>query len=109
MTKKIFLMITLAINLLLAIAASADLGSKRERMAGHPSKKFDRMDTDSSGAVSKQEFLTHSEKFFKKLDKNSDGEMSIEEIRSHKKRRHEGREERDEEGRDDSELDANEE
>jgi Ca2+-binding EF-hand superfamily protein len=84
---------------LLALAAIAtvtvnaqDAGKKK---APSPEEMFKKLDKDSNGSVSKEEFLaspgakkdaTKAEERFKKMDKNGDGALSMEEMTPKKKK-----------------------
>ena len=49
----------------------------------HMDKMFDRMDSNSDGAVSKDEFISHAEKRFMKMDADNDGSVTKEEAKKH--------------------------
>ena len=57
-------------------------------MAGSPDKKFDKMDTDGDGQISRTEHATGAEKMFAELDANRDGIVTAMEMDAKKDAKH---------------------
>jgi Ca2+-binding EF-hand superfamily protein len=77
MNTKFILLTVAALGLMVtpALAKKAD---------GHHEKgMLEKMDTNSDGAISKDEWNAFSMKKFAKLDKDSDGHITKEEIKAH--------------------------
>ncbi len=81
--------------LMLAVAVSAfsALPALAEHGPGHGGKFFEKMDLDSDGSVTKEEFIKAHEERFAKMDANSDGKVTKEEAEALKKAMREQHEE----------------
>lgn len=70
-------------------------GEKMKRYTKHKRKsRFEYLDANSDGAVSKDEFMSNAAKRFEKLDMNHDGKITKEEIEKRKEMRKEKMKER---------------
>ena len=89
MTKRIF--VAIATSLMLIAAGSvvaqdsdpkAEAQKEKKLAAGEreAKKMLLLMDTDKSGKVSKQEFMSFMEAEFERLDSNKDGELDVKEL-----------------------------
>lgn len=81
MKKALFYMA--AVALLISIAAPAMAERDGKGFPPHRGKLFERMDTDSDGTVTKEEFLKNAEKHFSELDTDNNGKITREEIEHH--------------------------
>jgi Ca2+-binding EF-hand superfamily protein len=75
-----------------AFATAADEPAKGQRKKADPEAMFKRLDADSNGAVSLEEFKASprgkkdpakAEEIFKKKDANNDGALSLDELKAH--------------------------
>ena len=89
MTKRIFLAIATSLMLIAAgsVAAQdsdpkAEAQKEKKLAAGEreAKKMLLLMDTDKSGKVSKQEFMSFMEAEFQRMDINKDGELDVKEL-----------------------------
>lgn len=74
-----------------ALATAAEKPAKRERKKGDPEAMFKKLDADSNGAVSLEEFKgsprakkdpAKADEAFKKRDTNNDGSLSLDELKA---------------------------
>lgn len=84
--------------LMLAVLASAfsalpALAEDAAKGPGHHGRFFEKMDLDSDGAVTKEEFIKAHEERFSKMDANGDGKITKEEAEAMKKALREQRQE----------------
>jgi hypothetical protein len=61
-----------------------ELANKGGRFAEHAQKHFQHVDTNSDGAISKDEALAGVDKRFARMDTNSDGVLTQEEMKAHR-------------------------
>ena len=82
---KTFLIATTAILLASTAAVAGHHGDKDGKMCEKKmAKKFEKMDTDKDGAISKDEFITYKTSKFEKMDANNDGKLTMEEKKAYK-------------------------
>lgn len=81
-----------ALALCTAFANAADDAAKGEKKKGDPEAMFKKMDADSDGKVSLEEFKNSpmgkkdpakAEEMFKKKDANADGSLTADEMKAH--------------------------
>jgi Ca2+-binding EF-hand superfamily protein len=81
-----------ALALTTAFATAADEPAKGEKKKADPEAMFKKLDADSNGSVSLQEFKdsprgkkdpAKAEETFKKKDTNNDGSLSLDELKAH--------------------------
>lgn len=77
--KKIALSALVASLLASAAAPALAAGEENGQNQRHRKGKFERMDSDGDGVVTKDEFMAHSEKRFSKMDADGDGKITKEE------------------------------
>lgn len=89
-TKQVLLIALFAACMVPAISHAAD-GEKKKKAPPAPEKIFQKIDTDKSGAISKEEAEASKNKGiakkFDKLDTNEDGELSLNEFKADKKKK----------------------
>lgn len=97
-----------ALSLMIALAAGAAFaaeehappakGDKPPHEGGqHHGKMFKKTDTNSDGAIGKDEWEAKGDKMFKEMDANGDGKITQDEMKSHhEKKREEWKEKREE-------------
>jgi Ca2+-binding EF-hand superfamily protein len=83
MLKK-SLMLAASTVLILGASAYANEGATTTTKKG---TMFEQSDTNSDGAISKEEFLANAEKRFSKIDANNDGKLTKEEFKAHREAR----------------------
>ncbi len=83
--KKIFLLSAIA----LAVSTAPALAEHHEKDGQHGKDRiFIKMDTDGNGIVEKEEFMDHTEERFNDMDLNNDGEITKDEAeQAHEKMR----------------------
>ena len=88
MKKLITILSALALSA--TFAAAADAEKKAEKKAANPEEAFKKLDTNSDGAVTLEEFkagpagkrdATKAETTFKRRDKDADGKLTLEEFK----------------------------
>lgn len=63
-------------------SATMALAESDKKHGHHKGKMFEKMDTDSDGIVTKDEFMKKSEEHFAKMDTNGDGKVTKEEAKN---------------------------
>ena len=82
--KKLFLLSTIA----LAVSTAPALAEHHEKDGKHKDRIFVKMDSDGNGVVEKEEFMDHTEERFDDMDINNDGEITKDEAeQAHEKMR----------------------
>ena len=95
---KTFLIATTAILLASTAAVAGHHGDKDGKMCEKKmAKKFEKMDTDKDGAISKDEFITYKTSKFEKMDADKDGKVSLDEKKAYKKAKYHDKKEKAEE------------